>query len=150
MPGRCWGQETFPKYTINKIQNYPSTTERTLPYFASRTLPSATDVDENGKTIFVHLMTSMKYCGLSLEIARNCFKRDEPRMSGNYTVGMTRKITGPFPHMWTALHCVCNGKDPESGSKDVIMDLLENEIVTVTDFDSLTNDEVTVFLGLRT
>ena len=142
IPARCWTVETLPKYTINKQQNYPPTTERTLPTFAHMFgYKSAQDVEENGKTLFHHLFTSLKYSGLSLEIAMKCFDPDEPRLIGDYTKAITlRKVTGTHPHGWTALHCLCNGSDPCMGTRDVILALLKHNVVTLKDFDSLTND----------
>ena len=142
--------ETLPKYTINKQQNYPPTTERNIRTFAHMFgYKSAQDVDENGKTIFHHLFTSLKYSGLSLEIAMKCFDPDEPRLRGDYTKAITlQKVTGKYPRSWTALHCLCSVADAAMATREVIMRMLANNVVTVKHFDSLTNDDVVTPLML--
>ena len=122
----------------------PQHTDRNLPYFAQKFgFGSAEAVDENGKNIFHHLFTSIIYCDLSHEIAMQLVHG--PQLPGNYRYAIAeQKVTGEHPHGWTALHCLCHNSQKHG---DVIMELLKYGVVTVTDFDSLTNDNVNVFLG---
>ena len=68
-----------------------------------------------------------------------------PQLPGDYRYAIAeQKVTGEHPRGWTALHCLCHNSEKHG---DVIMQLLTDNVVTVKDFDSLTDDKVNVFWG---
>ena len=54
---------------------------RTLVNFAAMFgFHNVEDYDENGKNIFHHLFSALKYCVLAFDIAKGCFLENHPRM----------------------------------------------------------------------
>ena len=146
MPSQCTHMETLPPCTINLHQFWPPNHERTLPAFAwAFGFRNAQDVDENGKNIFHHLFTSMKFCTYSYDICSRCFKPNEAPLPGDMTKAMRHKVTGGSPRGWTPLHCLCSGSDICLGIREIINTLLSTETVNMRDFDCLQNNDVIVF-----
>ena len=118
---------------------------RTLTSFANEFgYRHAQDLDENGKNIFHHLFTSMKYCMLSCEISEGCFKPNSGGFPGDIHKAMRHKVTGLHPKGWTPLHILCNGSDICLNTRDVIETLIHSGTVEVSDFDDNRNDQVVV------
>ena len=123
-----------------------------LPWFAELFgFKHVEDRDANGKNIFHHLFTSMQYCSFAGVVAVQCFCPGEPQLPGDYRSAMYHTVSGPTPNGWTPLHVLCHGSDRMLLQSEVIKALLENEVVTVKDFDSMHTHtlEVIVFALLR-
>ena len=149
IPERCEGQETLPAATINKFINFPPRDMRNLPAFARQFgFSHAEDYDENGKNIFHHLFTALKYSSLAMEVAMHCFEEGEAVLQGDYRAAMSHKVTDARPRGWTPLHCLCNGSDPMVSQVYVIAKLLETNTVPLSYFDAMSNDKVIVFGSL--
>ena len=145
MPSQCLHMETLPPSTINLSQLWPPIECRTLTAFAMEFgFQNAQDVDENGKNIFHHLFTSMKFCTYSYEICSRCFKPNEAPFPGDMTKAMRHKVTGEHPRGWTPLHCLCSGSDVCMKTKEIIEILLSTGTATMHDFDSIGNNKVIV------
>ena len=110
IPERCETQETLPAATINKFINFPPRDMRNLPAFARQFgFSHAEDYDENGKNIFHHLFTALKYSYLAMEVAMHCFEEGEAVLQCDYRAAMSHMVTDARPRGWTPLHCLCNG-----------------------------------------
>ena len=101
---------------------------------------NATDVDDNGKTIFHHLFTASKYCGLAASIASNCFGRNQARLAGSYEKAMSYKVQSGQPKGWTPLHILCQNNDILFATKQIIIELLENKVVPMESFDTVADN----------
>ena len=95
--------------------------------------------------MFHHLFSPMKFCSLAAEVAYICFRPGNLPLDGDYTKAMSHTVWGATPVGWTPLHILCNGSDASMMTRDVIKHLLENDIVDIRAFDSVTNDKVIVF-----
>ena len=138
--------ETMPCYTINCTNNFPSKEVRSLNWFGSLFgFNSVEDVDSDGKNLFHHLFQSMKYSILAGEIAVQAFSPSAPKLPGDYSKAMRHKVTDGGIAGWTPLHTLCKDSDILLMAERTIEALLDNEIVTVKDFDDNWNDKVFVF-----
>ena len=141
-----WDDETQPPATINIVSNFPPPGMRSLPWFAKNFgFKTVEDKDHNGKNIFHHLFTAVKYSRLAGEIALECFRPEAEKLPGNYTMAMSHTVTGRTPRGWTPLHCLAHGSDVLLLNRCIMKELLDNKIVDVAQFDSCTNDKVSVF-----
>ena len=124
----------------------PRSEDRNLVAFAlTFGFRHAQDLDQHGKNIFHHLFSSIKYSGLSGEVALNSFGENHLHLPGNYREAMRHKVTSGKPIGWTPLHCLCNNSDYLMLNSKLIEVLLQTKTVKITDFDSVQNPDVTVF-----
>ena len=148
MPKRCIGVETISKGIINRPETFPA--KKDLRSFALMFgYQNVEQVDENGKTILVHLFTSFPFCTLSQAVALTAFTRGEDKMPGNYSLAMAREITGPKPHGWTAMHCLLSSSDSAMELYGLVMRMLDYGDVPIHLFDELEDYEVIDFCFLE-
>ena len=146
---RRWEVETQSPDTINIPSNYPEEAMRTLVWFAHEFgFSTVTDTDRDGKNIFHHLFTMVKCSTLAGEIALTCFGPNAEKLPGDYTAAMSHTVTSGTPKGWTPLHVLCSGSDVLLVNVDIMQQLMDNRIVSVRDFDSTRNTEVSVFCFL--
>ena len=149
IPVNWWGKETLPAATINRFISFPPRDMRNLPAFARQFgFNHAGDYDENGKNIFHHLFTALKYSSLAMEVAMHCFEEGEAVLQGDYRAAMSHKVTNARPNGWTPLHCLCSGSDLMMSQRYLITKLLETNTVPLSYFDAMGNNQVIVFGSL--
>ena len=146
IPKRGWHEERQSPSTINLMHNSPLRESRNLVWFANKFGFKSVDChDVNGKNIFHHLFTSGKYCIMSAEVALGSFRKDDPKLPGDYSTAMSHKVTGATPIGWTPLHVLLHGSDVLMIQRQIIEELLDSKIVEVKDFDSMMDSKVIVF-----
>ena len=130
--------ETQPVHTLNRFQVFPPTEERTLIEFARYfKLKSAKSVDQYGRNVFHLLFEAVKYCWLACEIACSCFANNAPKLAGDYKRALSQRIsTGPLAGK-KPLHILCHNSDACLTQLEIIRTLVENNYVTITDFEEL-------------
>ena len=96
-----------------------------------------------------HLFQAAKYSILAAEVAVHAFGPSADRLPGSYSAAMRHKVTAGGIRSWTPSHVLCNGSDMLLVQDRIIQELLDNQIVLVSDFDDNWNEQVCFFYIAR-
>ena len=135
---QCFHTDTQPTHTVNRPHLYPDVEQRTLLDFAGYfNFVNVEDYDAFGRNIFVLPFEALKCCWFAAETALHCFHSSAPKMAGGYKKALSQRITtGPLAGR-KPLHILCHDSDACLLQLEIIKMLVENNYVTITDFEEL-------------